>query len=69
MKLWLFDLAHSNIPNQEDIVKGFIKHYVLFGRTIGNVQDDIVFHTLYGETGLNIAMTNLKDSLMNFCEK
>lgn len=45
-KIWLFDLAHENL-NREKIVKGFIKYYALNGFTIGNVQDDIVFRTMY----------------------
>lgn len=30
MKIWLFDVAHNNLPD-DDILKGFIKYYVLFG--------------------------------------
>ena len=29
MKLWLFDLAHGNLK-ENDIVTGFIEHYILF---------------------------------------
>ena len=45
-KIWLFDLAHGNLTDQE-IVKGFIKYYALNGFTIGNVQDDLVFRTSF----------------------
>lgn len=47
MKLWLFDLAHGNL-NDNDILIGFIKHYVLSGYTVSDIQRDIVYHTIYG---------------------
>lgn len=45
-KLWLFDLAHGNLQDDE-ILKGFIKYYVLSGCVLSNVIDDIVFRTHY----------------------
>lgn len=45
-KIWLFDLAHGNLTDQE-IVSGFIKYYALSDFTVGTVQDDIVFRTHY----------------------
>lgn len=45
-KLWLFDLAHGNLTD-EQIVRGFIKYYALNGFCIGNMVDDIVFRTCY----------------------
>lgn len=58
-KLWLFDLAHGNL-NREQTVKGFIRFYVLSGRTMENVQDDILFHTVYDPRE---AMERLKAAL------
>lgn len=61
-KIWLFDLAHGNLTNQE-IVKGFIKYYALNGFTIGNVQDDLVFKTHYEVAG---AVESLKRALETY---
>lgn len=54
MKLWLFDISHGNM-NDNDILKGFIKHYILCNRTIADMIQDIVFHTMYGEDGVRTA--------------
>lgn len=67
MKLWLFDLAHNNLDDVA-ILKGFIRHYILFGCTLSNVQDDIFFHTSYGIDGIAIAVANLRRVLVNFSE-
>ena len=45
-KLWLFDLAHGNLQDQQ-ILKGFLKYYVLDGYSMANVVDDMRFHTHY----------------------
>lgn len=58
-KLWLFDLSHGNLMDYE-VLSGWLKYYALNGCTIGNVQDDIVFHTMYGTEGAMTAMTKLK---------
>lgn len=58
-RLWLFDLAHGNL-DEDRIVKGFIKYYVLEGLALGNVQDDIVFKTHYMPEN---AMESLKTAL------
>lgn len=47
-EIWLFDLAHGNL-DEESIVKGFLKHYVLQDKSISNVRQDLHFHTHYGE--------------------
>lgn len=60
---WLFDLAHNDLDS-DAIVKGFLKHYVLQDQGISNVQQDLHFHTLYGDAYLEIAMSNLKQALM-----
>lgn len=51
MKLWLFDLAHRDLSDKE-ILKGFIKYYVLFDFGIDQVVNDIVYHTIYGTEGV-----------------
>ncbi|MEY8355418.1 hypothetical protein AALB39_18955 [Lachnospiraceae bacterium 54-53] len=58
MKLWLFDLAHGNLSD-EDILKGFIRHYVLHDFGVGQIVDDIVFHTMYGAECVVYAKENL----------
>lgn len=60
--LWLFDLAHDTLSEPE-ILQGFIRHYVLKGRMLSNVQDDLVFRTLYGCHYAGEAMEHLKSVL------
>lgn len=60
--IWLFDLAHSNLDS-EAIVKGFLKHYVLRGHGMADVQQDLHFHTAYGDFYLQSAMTMLREAL------
>ena len=64
MKLWLFDLAHGNL-NDEMILKGFIKHYVLHNLVIDNIVDDIHFHTFYGTDGIILAKESILRVLNN----
>lgn len=45
-KLWLFDLAHGNLQDPQ-ILKGFLKYYVLDGYSMANVVDDMRFRTHY----------------------
>lgn len=72
MKLWLFDLAHGNLSDKA-IIAGFLKHYVLWDCTIGDVKRDIIFHTNYGKKGCEIAVNTLMSaveeqaSLINDC--
>ncbi len=68
MKLWLFDLAHGNLKDQ-DIISGFIKHYILFDCTMHDVKRDILFHTVYGELGVTTALVNLSDALNGMISK
>lgn len=68
MKLYLFDLAHENL-NEDEILKGFIKHYVLHNCTMDDIQDDIVFHTSYGEEGVIKAMSSVRRILNDFVSK
>jgi len=65
MKLWLFDLAHGNLSD-EAIVKGFIKHYALHELTMGNVQDNIHFRTMYGDDNCRRAMEDLKRAMNEY---
>ena len=44
--MWLFDLAHGNLRDSQ-ILKGFLKYYVLDGYSMANVVDDMRFHTRY----------------------
>ena len=53
----------------EQIIKGFLKHYVIFDLTISDVKRDILFHTNYGEDGVKQALSSLKDSIENIFEK
>lgn len=63
MKLWLFDVAHGNL-NENEILSGFIKHYVLFNCTMQDIQSDILFRTHYGNIGIVTAMTSIKNVLI-----
>ena len=59
---WLFDLAHDNLE-EDAIAKGFLKHYVLQGGSIGDVQQDLHFHTHYGDFYLESAIASLRRAL------
>ncbi len=61
-KIWLFDLAHGNLDG-DGIVKGFLKHYVLQGQGMGDVQRDMHFRTHYGDLYLKTAMSSLRAAL------
>lgn len=45
-KIWLFDLAHGNLMDDQ-ILRGFLKYYVLEGYVMANVVDDMRFRTHY----------------------
>lgn len=64
---WLFDLAHNNLDG-DAIVKGFVKHYVLLGKGIDNVLQDLHFHTHYGDTYLKSVAISLRTELENLIE-
>ena len=64
MKLWLFDLAHGNL-NENDVITGFIRHYVLFDCTMQDIKRDIIFHTNYGESGVITALNTLSTTFNN----
>ncbi|WP_411337022.1 hypothetical protein [Ruminococcus gauvreauii] len=59
MKLWLFDLAHGNL-NDEQVLTGFIRHYVLYDLSVMRVQDDIWFHTSYSMEQAQAAVDTLR---------
>lgn len=63
MKLWLFDLAHGNLQDEE-ILSGFIKHYVLRGLTVDHIVSDIIYHTTYGELRVARAKASVLRVLM-----
>lgn len=59
---WLFDLAHGDL-DEDAVVKGFLKHYVLQGRSTGDVLQDLHFRTHYGDFYLESAMASLRRAL------
>ncbi len=59
---YLFDLAHGNL-DLDATVKGFIKHYVLQSQGIDDVQQDLHFHTSYGDYYMEFAMHELRRAL------
>ena len=59
---WLFDLAHDDLGD-DAIAKGFLKHYVLQGKGIDDVQRDMHFRTHYGDLYLQAAMVSLRRAL------
>lgn len=61
-KIWLFDLAHGNLKDEE-MVRGFIKYYVLNGFTLGNLQDDYMFHTHYPIDSIRAGLQSLRAAL------
>ncbi len=60
--VWLFDLAHGNL-DLDATVKGFLKHYVLQSQGIDDVQQDLHFHTSYGDYYMESAMHGLRKAL------
>ena len=68
MKVWLFDLVHNNLNDQE-ILKGFIKYYVLWDLTISDVHRDIHFKTSYSIMGTKVALDSLRRVLQKYVEK
>lgn len=61
-EIWLFDLAHGNL-DEESIVKGFLKHYVLQNQGISDVQQHLHFHTHYGDFYMETAISSLHRAL------
>lgn len=61
-KDYLFDLAHGNL-SEDKAVAGFIKYYVLNGFTLGNLQDDYMFHTNYPIEGVQAGLMALRSAL------
>lgn len=57
-EMWLFDLAHGDLDD-DSIVKGFLKHYVLQDKGISDVRQHLHFHTHYGDYYMESAMVNL----------
>ncbi len=62
-KVWLFDLAHGNLTDDE-ILKGFIRYYVLCGCTLDNVVDDVVFRTRYEPEGIKEKLIAVLESVL-----
>jgi hypothetical protein len=61
-EIWLFDLAHGNL-DEDAIVKGFLKHYVLQNQGIADVQQHLHFHTNYGDFYMETAISSLHMAL------
>lgn len=61
-EIWLFDLAHGNLDD-DSIVKGFLKHYVLQNQGIEDVKQHLHFHTHYGDYYMETAMDSLRRAL------
>lgn len=59
---WLFDLSHGNLDD-DAIVKGFLKHYVLRGQGICDVKQELHFHMQYGDFYMEAAISNLRRAL------
>lgn len=59
MKLWLFDLTHGNLSDNQ-ILSGFVKHYILYDCNVADIQRDIAFHTCYGIDHTRNALENVK---------
>lgn len=66
-KLWLFDLAHGNLE-EDQIVRGFIKYYALEGCQMEHVQNDLVFRTACGAEHSGYAMESLREALEKAAE-
>ncbi len=68
MKVWLFDLAHGNLPDCQ-IMQGFVKHYVLSDGGIADVQRDMCFHTSYSEEEIKNGISRLHKVLEGIAGK
>lgn len=68
MKLWLFDMAHGNLKENEIII-GFLKHYAIHGLSTEHVVQEIAFHTPYGTEGAAMAKEKLETAIVSFVEK
>lgn len=63
MKVWLFDLAHGNLDD-DNILKGFLKHYVLHDLSVRDVQREMIFRTHYSPEQIEKAITDIKRVLV-----
>ena len=68
LALWLFDLVHGNLTDQQ-ILQGFIRHYVLHEMSLGNVQDEMVHGTFYTVEQIRQAMESLRRVLEQTAER
>lgn len=65
LKIFIFDVAHDNLSDL-DIVKGMIQHYLLNGYSVDNLQDDMVFKTLYQPEVIKNTLEHVKAVLSKF---
>lgn len=66
-KIWLFDLAHGNLKDDQ-ILRGFLKYYVLEGYVMANVVDDMRFHTHYSLEQIRQSKESLERVLREVAE-
>lgn len=59
---WLFDMAHDNLDD-DAIVRGFLKHYVMRGLSIDDVRRELHFNTCYGDFYMESAVASLRKAL------
>lgn len=59
---WLFDLAYGELDD-DAVVKGFLKHYVLQGKGLDDIKRELHFHTVYGDHYIENTMHVLKAAL------
>lgn len=62
MKNWLFDFVHGNLDDRQ-VLRGFIRYYVLHDCGVADIQRDVVFHTMYNSQDLSDAIKRLKQLL------
>lgn len=62
MKMWLLDLTYSRLSDDE-VLKGFVKYYVLYNLSISRVFDDLHFRTYYPADRIAVALDHLKKVL------
>ena len=65
LNMWLFELAKGKLSD-EQLIKGFIKHYVLQGYTIGSIKADALVHPYLKPSSTSKAWKNLSRALENY---
>lgn len=68
LKNWIYGLVTGEFGN-EQIVQGFIRHYVLNGLSVDHVQQDILYHTKYSADECKDAVQSLRVALAWYAER